>query len=174
MRIFLTLVIAIVALGGTQLYTQFANSVHQQSRPYQAEITGERFSLELIRTFTAIPSDRGAIDSSTDRGRSDFEQASILILFKGEPIMFRQDEVAAAERLVVERIPNVEIGENEIFVKARVSPPAVGDLAAMQIRVLAENQIVAESVFTSYPGSPWVYGTVTFNAGSTSQTDNSH
>jgi hypothetical protein len=168
----MTVAIAFFALGGTYVYTKFASSVVQQRRPYQVELATDVFSLELTRTFTAIPLDSDPISKSLGQSSSEMDSAAILVLLKGEPILIKLSEVAANESVVLEKIPGVEIGQNEIFVKARLRPPAAGELAAMQVRILAHGRIIAESVFTSYPGSPWVYGTVSWEVTSVSETEN--
>jgi hypothetical protein len=156
--------IAVFALGGTFLYTRFANSVKQEAQPYHVELADETFSLELTRTFTATPANEAQLAAVPLESDSELDSAAILVLLKGVPILIKLGEVPAGEKLVLDKIPDVELGLNEIFVKARLLPPQPGELAAMQIRILNRGHVLAESVFTGYPDSPLIYGTLTFEA----------
>jgi hypothetical protein len=183
MRILLTCLLALFTLGGTYVYIRFANRVIERSQPYRAEISERIYSLELLRTFVAVPQLASHLSQSSGQRlqsansalvSDDFssfqstevkrDAASILVLFKGEPILIRLDEVPAREALVIQEIPAVESGQNEIFVRARLQPPAEGELAAIQLRVRSQGRMIAESTFTGYRGSPIIYGTVTFEA----------
>ncbi len=158
MRLIFTLAIACMLLGGTYAYTRFVASIESQHEAYQVSLSDQQFTLELTRTFTAVPGSEGGTEFP------DTGPESIRVLFKGQPILVRESEVPASETLYVESIPEVELGVNELFVFARLNPPEQGGLAAMQVRVHAANRLIAESTFTSRPGSDIVYGTLVFES----------
>ncbi len=162
MRVLITLAIVFFLLGGTYAYTRFAANVLPSTGQYSPHFSDQKFSLEISRTFTAVPA------SDEPNARSDrfpdFPAAAIRVLFKGEPILTLEETVDPREPVWLDVIPAVETGLNEIFVFARTEPPAKGELAAMQVQIRSSNRTLAQSTFTSQPGSPFIYGSVVFES----------
>lgn len=162
MRLFFTILIAAFLLGGTYIYTNFASRTTAEAQPYQVNYSAAKYSLELIRTFTANPRKRNPNDSASSSVAPTLGTESISVRFKGQSLLTRDSAVPQTEKLVVESIPGVEVGANEIFVRAHLEPPKTGELVAMQAKVLVDGRIVSTSTFTGFPGSPWIYGTIVF------------
>lgn len=124
------------------------------------------YSVELLRTFTAEHSPPAASDNPITSLSSDIfltDQASIQILFEGQPLFESREPIPPHQRIFIERIPGVRRGRNEIFFLARLLPSDDPQLwQAMSGRIKVGDQIVAEEVYTSHPNSPLVYGTLVF------------
>jgi hypothetical protein len=162
MRLFFTIVIAVFLLGGTYAYTKFASRTSGQAPPFQVDLSDARYSLEVIRTFTAIPNEKSSVDAAADPVAPKLGPESICVFFKGKSLMTSNSKVPQSERVVVESIPDVEVGANEVFVRAHVQPPKAGELAAMQASVMVNGRTLVTSTFAGVPGSPWIYGTIVF------------
>jgi hypothetical protein len=162
MRLFFTIVIAVFLLVGTYAYTQFASKTIGQAQSYQVDFSEAKYSLEVTRTFTAIPNEKSSDNAASDPVAPKLGPESICVLFKGKSLMASNSRVLQSERLIVESISDVEVGANELFVRAHLQPPKAGELAAMQVSVMVNGRTVATSIFAGVPGSPWIYGTIVF------------
>jgi hypothetical protein len=144
-------------LGGTLAYTRFANSVLHEAAEYTTEFSDKNFSIEVRRTFVAAAA----------------TEYSLKILFKGKPLLLRTDEILPSEDITLAKIPDVEIGDNEVFVKANMKQP-FPSFAALNIRIKENGITISESTFTSVTGSSLLYGVVVFHVRSEREDAHAH
>lgn len=176
MRPLLAITISCVLLGGTWAYLRFAASVHRDPAPYRTELADEIYTLEVLRTsalqpgpkipgLSPNPSLNPTANSQSKSTSSSLSQLtsthSLKITFNGEPVYLSNSELPPDEALTIPPLNNVEVGLNEVFLSANIQPP-VPSLAAVQLRIKQADRIIAESTFTSVPGSTLVYGVVVF------------
>lgn len=164
MRPLLTLILTAGLLGGTWCYTSFVNRIVPQPNNFRVKLANETYSLEILRTFDAVSDS----DSETSQLETDAtarsEEHALLVLFQGEALMALDDVVPASQHLEIAAIPGIEVGENEVFFKARLAPPAPNEFHAMQVRVLKGGREIGKSTFSSYPGCSLIYGRVLIEA----------
>lgn len=160
LRLWLTIFLVFGILGGTWWYTQFVNRLVLQPASYRPQLSNARYSLEILRTFTAVPGTD--LDSLAEDQTIPAEAAALTVLFQGKVLYQHFHKLDVEEPLVIQEIPGIEIGENEIFVKAHLHPPQPRQLQALQVRLFREGRPLSETTVSGYPGSPLIYATVLF------------
>jgi len=158
MRPFLTLVLVLSIIGGTWWYTKFVNSIVLQPEDYRAQLSTLRYSIEVLRTFEALPATELA--SKMENISFELQPTSLTVLFQGKVLLEDRSVLGAEQPVFIHEIPGMEIGENEIFVKAQLLPPSPHQLQALQIRVFQEDRQLSVATFSSHPGCTLIYGTV--------------
>ena len=128
MRIVLVIAIWIIMIGGMFL---FMNS--KESAPsiydYKYEEVKEAYSLEIVATSPAEP------DPFTLQTDESSPMASILVKINGIKALRITEPIDAGEKLTVENVPGLKIGENEFYVE--VNPPieSVNKIFAVRVSV---------------------------------------
>ena len=151
MRPLLALVVACCVIGGLALYFE---TIQNDPIPIDFDEPEETatgvFSLELTLTFDAGP-DPFAFEVAN--------APSILVLFKGEEILRRTENVAAGTPVVVESIEGIVPGKNEFFVEVTAQDQASIVVRAVRLRAFRDGNLIAEQSLWSEPGEP-VQGTM--------------
>jgi hypothetical protein len=146
-RIFLAAAVWVVVVGGTSLYLRMHEARAASLAPVLKERVVAGYRLELTPTFAAAP-DPFALQLDASAARP-----ALVVKLNGEEILRRTDAVTAGEVIVIETLPPVRTGENEIFVEA--APP--GDAAlqshALRVRVARGAQTVADDTLWTEPGA---------------------
>ncbi len=155
LRPLLALLLAGLILGGMQLYTTL------RPAPQRSEIAVRfaegRFTLEVTLTFDAGP----------DPFAFETENApALLVTFEGRELLRRTEPVPAGETVRIESIEGIvsgsgRRGRNEFFVEAVPQDSAGGLSRAVRLRLLRDEQPIAEHSLWSDPGEP-VRGTLVF------------
>jgi hypothetical protein len=161
LRLWLTILLVTVILGGTWWYTRFVNQLVPQPASYRPQLSTSRYSLEILRTFVAVPGSE-LEPTSTELQSLDRESPALTVFFKGNVLYQHTGRLDMEEPLAIQQIPGIEIGENEIFVKALLLPPQPMQLQALQVRLFREGRPLSETTVSGYPGSPLIYATVLF------------
>ena len=151
MRPLLALVISVSLLGGVYVYTKFADSVRVSAVEINIDFSDADWSVEIRKTFTAVPD-------------PIFGSDSLKVLFKGETVYSRSDEVAANETVEIRPLEGVEVGENELFISANRESNGAA-LAVLQVTIKKNDNPVNETTISGKPGLPTVSGSVVFSAG---------
>ena len=151
MRPILALTISVFLIGGVFAYTRFADSVRAKAVAHLVNFANEEYSLVIRKTFDAAPD-------------SIFGSESIKVMFKGETVLARSDEVLADEVIEIRPLSGVEVGENELFISVnRKSTDAA--LAVLLVEISRDGIPIAEQTITSEAGLPAVSGAVVFTTG---------
>ena len=157
MRPLLAIAITVSLLGGVYAYTRFADSVRVQAVEFDVEFAGDEYSVEIRSSFDAAPDPIFGTDS-------------IKVMFRGETVYSRSDEVSVDEVIEIRPLPGVEVGENELFVSVnRKSSDAA--IAVVQVLVKREDVVIRELLIPSEPGLPAVSGSAVFSTGSPADED---
>ncbi len=148
MRIILSLLIAIFLLGGTLVYTRFANRIRASVVTVEPDFAVGNYAIEIDRTFDCVPDDL-------------LDDPGLLVRFLGEEVYRSEGTLTANERVRIEELPKVENGKNEINVSAVLDPSTQG-LAAMRIRVFRDNAIIQEATLSDTADLGSIGGAVSF------------
>lgn len=146
-RIFLAALVWVVVVGGTSLYLRIHEARAAAVAPAAVERVVAGYRLELTPTFAAAP-DPFALQLDTSAAR-----AALVVKLNGEEVLRRAEQVTAGEVIVVDALPPVRVGENEVFVEA--APPGEEALQshALRVRVLHGAQQVAEETLWTEAGA---------------------
>jgi hypothetical protein len=156
MRPIYTIILTLLLIGGTYAYIQFAESVRRPPNESFYKTAEGVVSVEIRRSFDCF-------------ANPDFEIDAIKVDFKNETIMRIQNDLPATEELVIDSLAGVEEGENEITVfgnseseDAFLSDEPAPSLRALLVRVLYDDNVVAERQFFAESNETWVGGSVGF------------
>ncbi len=156
MRFLLCLTIWIVIVGGLWLYTWQRDMARAKVIMTQPEIhyVERDFSLEVTSTFSAEPD---PFSLQLDNTPSSPLEISV----NGVPLRIDTDVLRRGEVLKIEKVGNLLMGSNELYLKA--SPPlAESDRDhAIRIRLLQAEDILLDRTIWSKEGS-LVSGSVNF------------
>ncbi len=150
MRLILAIAITTFLIGSTYAYLKFSDSVRRTAVVYEVSYAEQEYAVEIRKSFTAV-------------GDPIFGTESLKVLFKGEPIYARTDEVPADETIVIRPLAGVEVGENELYVSATRQPGGAA-LGVMELVVKRDNFQIATATIASVPGLDTISGTVVFDA----------
>lgn len=161
MRPLLALAISIFLLGGVYAYTKFAAGVRAEAVVYQIDFASEEYSVEIRRSFDAVPD-------------PIFGAESLKVKFKGEVVFARTDEIPAGDVIEIRPLEGVEVGKNELYISAN-RKHADETLGAIQIEIKKDDIPIYETTIISRPGLAEIGDTVVFETrGSTKQDDHEH
>lgn len=167
MRFLLTLVIWIVFVGGLKLYTikRDASLPIKPSEAPDIEMASATYSVRLTPTFT-VEKDPFALQTDNDA------VSGIELALNGNNIVVPVNEVDRGKVLVLKNLQGVQIGQNELYLKA--SPPIGESMLDQGIRIqlLENDNPIANTTLWGEKGS-LVLGTVNF-AVSLQEKDNDH
>ncbi len=163
MRLLLATMLTIVLLGGTYLYTSFADSVQREPVELEVAMDAGIWRVEVVRSFDCVPD-------------PDLGAPSLTVQYKGNEV-FRSDKpVPAQKKVVIENLASVEQGDNELFVQAHLASLEDFDFEsnfarAMKVMVFRDVQLVAEQTEWSRDGEYSISASVLFGARSESTHD---
>jgi len=166
MRSIYTLLIAILLIGGTYAYIQFAESVRRPPSEITFKQAAGITSVEIRRSFDCF-------------ANPDFDVDAVKIEFNGQAILSFTEDLPASEELIIESLAGVEEGENEIIVygnsesaDAFLSEETAPTLLALMVRVKFDDDVIAEKQFVSEANESWVGGMVSFKVPKTTEDSN--
>lgn len=160
MRPLIALLLVGSLMGGTWWYTSFVNRIVPKPGNFQVQLADATYSLEVLRTFDATPISNTASVAPDGEDADSLSNGALLVLFKGEVLIEIDDLIPASQVIEIPLIPGMEVGKNELFIRARIEPPKAQEFHAMQVRVLKGNREITSSTFSSYPDCGLIYGTV--------------
>lgn len=159
MRPILCLLGTMLLVASIYAYTKFADRVRATASIVSLQQASGDFSVEITCTFDCEPS-------------TPFDLPALEVRLADQIVAARSEELPRLTRLVVERLPQVIVGRNEIIVQAHVSE--IGDATesgCLRIQVFQDGAPVAEETFWSEPGQPLVTGAIIFVATSNSEVE---
>jgi len=146
-RIAASAVIWLVLVGGAGLYMNTRPGADARADAPQAE-EAAGYAVEMTTTFEAKPDPFALSLSDTEA------PAALRLKLNGATLFERNDNVGAGERMIIDPVPGVRPGANELFIEAY--PPAeTSDRShAVRVRVLHDGIVVLDATRWSEPGSP--------------------
>ena len=155
MRLIATVLLCLLIIGGTWIYTSIDNAFKREAaQVLYPEASGEtRVSIE--RTFECY-------------GDATFEEPAIQVHFQGEDVFVDQSEVLSSSTPIEFELQRVEVLENSFSVSANVvSPDSFGDsetaLRAMLVKVHHNEKLIAEKMFHADGAAISIVGEVGFS-----------
>ena len=142
-RPFLALAIATGILGTVWAYERFQASVRPAVALPAEQATSAIYDLEITLTFTAV-ADAFALDDAH----------SLLLSFRGQPLLKRAEPVEAGQPLEIQEIPGVVVGRNEFYLEVFPADESALREHAVRLRILQAGNVVAEQTLWSPAGEP--------------------
>ncbi len=146
MRIFLTILVNIVFIGGLTLYMNSRTDALPAPREtVKTETARTNYSLEITTTFAVEP------DPFAIRTDDSAAAPALLVRLGDREILRKTDRMEGGFPLAAD-LPPLNPGNHEIWFEA--SPPleASGKSQAIRVRVLADGNPVTDKTFWSAPG----------------------
>ncbi|MCU0615140.1 MAG: hypothetical protein MUD09_08700 [Desulfobacterales bacterium] len=156
MRIFVTVIVWVVFIGGLSLYMKHRGSVNYlEENTHQFKMVEKVYALEVTPSFV-LESDPFSLTMDSR------DSSSILLVRLGNhEILNVDDPLTGSEAFTVEPLQGLIVGENEIYVEA--SPPLDNFTTqnALRVRIIENGFPLAEKTIWSPPGAK-VSGTFQF------------
>jgi hypothetical protein len=156
MRIFVTIIVWVVFIGGLTLYMNHRGSADYSANNFhEFKLPEKVYALEVTPSFV-LESDPFALNIDSRKG------SPALLVRLGEHIILKVDDpLTSYETYKVEPLHGLIIGENEIYIEA--SPPLnhISTQNALRIQIIKNGYPLAEKTIWSPPGSK-VSGTFQF------------
>ncbi len=155
MRPIIAAAIWLVLVGGLTAYMSTRQEVIAP-RTFDLPKGKGEFSMEITASFDAEP------DPFSLRADKDDPATTLLVKLNGRQVLQRTDKVPGGTPLVAENIAGVIQGKNEVYLEVN---PGVTDIYkphAVRVRVLRDNEPIAERTFWSEPGTR-IAGTLSFD-----------
>lgn len=139
MRLISTILLCLLIVGGTWTYIQFDKGIKREAQDVLYAKAEGKTTVSIDRTFECF-------------GSKDFHEPAIKVTFGGKDIFVNEaDSILPAEPIEFE-LHDVEQLENTLTVFANAtSPDSFGDdappLRAMMVKVMYDDDVVAEKVF---------------------------
>ncbi|MFK7767514.1 MAG: hypothetical protein AB8B55_09865 [Mariniblastus sp.] len=140
MRPILALSITVFLLGGVYAYIEFAESLRQPATAFEVDYATGNYSASIERTFDC---------------------QSLKVFFLGKPIIDKTGPVPADEKIEIDTIDELEIGQNEFYIRAFLDA-APTSLCALKVLIKRDGKIISESLLSNEPGLAEVSGPVVF------------
>ena len=145
MRLLVALCVWVVIVGGLALYMNVQETTHAGPAVVEQRAAGT-FTLEITPSFTAEPDPFALLLDEK------IKPPALVVKLNGTEVVRKTDRVGAGKPLRVEAIAGMVTGANEFYVEA--SPPAdqIGRASAVRVRVLRDDEPIAERTLWSEPG----------------------
>lgn len=147
MRPLLALILTTLLIGGVFSYVRFADSVRRPMSAYKIDFSAGEYSLEIKQTCPLVA------DIFT-------ESPALLVRFKNETLFESKSGLAADAVTVITPLPGVELGENELFIKA--NRPSGRGFDVIQVILKRDEIPIRETLLPSVPGLAELGGPVVF------------
>ena len=157
MRVIGAILLTVCLLAGTKYYTSFADSVRREPVQLEQKLDTGKWRVEIFRTFDCVPD-------------PDAMAPALLIQLKGKSILERQDLVLVSESVVINEIPEIEQGSNELYISANLATlgdfelTAADNSEAMKVVVFRGDSRITEQSFWLPGGESSIKETVRFDA----------
>ncbi len=157
MRVIGAILLTVFLLVGTKYYTSFADSVRREPVQLEQKLDTGKWRVEIFRTFDCVPD-------------PDAMTPSLLVQLKGKSILERQDLVMVSESVVIDEIPDIEQGSNELYVSANLATlddfefSAADNSKAMKVVIFRGETRIAEQSFWLPVGESSIKETFRFDA----------
>ena len=147
MRVLLAGCIWVVLVGGLALY------MHGERAPEPTSVVATQsargaFALELTASFSAEPDPFALV---LDDGPPP---AAARVRCNGTDVLRVTGRLAPGQPLRVQPVPGLVVGANEFYVEAYPSLDRAGQAHAVRVRLLRDDQTIAEHTLWSDPGLP--------------------
>ena len=145
MRIIVVIIVWVVIVGGLSLFmsSQDKSAGESSFTIHDAEDT---YSLEIVTTF-AVETDPFALQTDdTDK------PVALLVKVNGETVLKIEEDMESGESIVVDDISGLIVGRNEFYIEANPPLELSNVSHAIRLRVLKEQEILAEKSLWSEPG----------------------
>jgi hypothetical protein len=165
MRIFVTVIVWVVFIGGLTLYMKHRDSVdYLEDNFHEFKMVEKLYTLEVTPSFI-LESDPFALTID----RQDSPPALLVVRLGDHEILKVDDPLTISETFTVEPLDGLVVGENEIYVEASPSVDHFTTQNALRVRIIENGYPLAEKTIWSPPGAK-VSGTFQF----TLKTDNNN
>lgn len=146
MRPILVAVIWLVLVGGLLAYVQTRDTGKAADDYHLHQATGG-FRLEATTTFDVEP-DPFALTTNADE-----QPAAFLLKVNGAEAVRLTERLKGGAPIVVEPVPGLVEGKNELFVEAVPPLDQAGRSQAIRVRLLCDGHPIADHTLWSEPGS---------------------
>jgi hypothetical protein len=140
MRLVLAALVWVLFVGGTWLYTQQRESSAAPQEFTRVEAAGI-YALELTATFPV------EADAFT------LNKTALTLSLNGKMVLKRTENLGAGERVKVDKVDGIKIGENEFFLEANPPDEILQRSNAVRLRVLRDGVPIADETRWSEPGT---------------------
>ena len=157
MRLMFAIAMTLFLLGGTYFYTGFADSVRRPPVDLQVKMDESVWRVVIERTFECNPD-------------PDLDVPSLTVQFKGQTLFSRVDSIPVAEVVEFAPIPNVEQGDNDLFIEANLASTSdfefdSSELShALRVVVYRGSEIVKDQTHWLKRGDFSIFASVAFAA----------
>jgi len=144
MRPLAVLFLAAVIFGTLAAYERFVGALpeNHESAPEAPEAAG-KFAVELRLSFDAA---KDAFTLSDD--------PALLVRMGGRELIRRDERASAGEVLRADGVPGIVVGRNAFFISAIPDEQSGARSSAVQIRILRDDEVLAENTLWAEPGQP--------------------
>lgn len=167
MRVIGSILLSVLLLGATWGYTHFADSVRREPVTIQAELDDADWRIKITRTFDFVPD-------------PDAEIPSLHVQLKGQDVFKSSEKIPRDAELEIGELPEVEQGDNELFVAANLTTLDDFDFdldqnKALRVEIYRGGKRIKDQTIWSEPGVTAIEETVLFKAPrATAATDHDH
>ncbi len=154
MRLFATILIAVLIIGGTWMFVNVESNIKRQASTVVFHEAKAKTSIEILRSFDC-------------KSNVDFDQFALSVKFEGNVIHQNREPKLPASTTVAFDLDEVKEGKNSISVYANVAQErGFGDsaptLKTMLIKVLYDSKEISREVFVSDDDFSRIGGDVLF------------
>lgn len=154
MRLIFTFILCLLIVGGTWIYIQLDNNIKREAQEVLYAKAEGKTTVSIDRTFECF-------------GNSDFKEPAIKVTFGGEDVLVNEADSIPPTAPIKFELENVEQLENTLTVFANAtSPDSFGDdappLRAMVVKVMYDEDVIAEKVFHADSEAISLGGDITF------------
>ncbi len=152
MRPILCLIGTALLMASIWWYTDFAGRVKASATTVNLQQARGEYSAEITCTFECETNAR-------------FDLSAIEVRLADQVVIARTDALPRLNKLVVEHLPQVFVGRNEIIVQAHVAETGdVPESGCLRIQIFRDGAPIGDETFWSEPGQPLVTGALMFSA----------
>lgn len=142
-RPLLALAIVLGILGTVWSYERFQASVQQPVSAPAERLAADPYRLDITLTFPAA-ADAFALS----------DPYSLLLSFRGKTLLKETEPIESGRPLLVKQIPGVVEGRNEFYLEVTPAESDEPREHAVRLRILRDNEVIAEQTLWSPPGEP--------------------
>ena len=168
MRVVVAITLTLFLFVGTHYYTKFADSVRRKPKQVATVFDDGSWTLQIEATFDCVP------DPDYDRPES------LMVQLKGSDIFRSTNKISAGEKITVESIAGVEVGDNDFYLDANLALLEDFEFAdssrpgAIRAKLMRGKQTVADQVYWVPPGETSFSETIVFEVETGGQNENDH
>lgn len=156
MRPVLTLLGTVLLLASIYAYTEFAQRVKNSATSFVLKEARGEYSATITCTLDCA-------------ANPDFDLPAIEVRLADQILLARQESLPRMTQLVIESLPQVVLGRNEVIVLGNFAArnevqATANEQGCLRIQIFQDGAPIAEQTFWTEPGQPMVVGAVMFDA----------